>query len=120
VLTVVQSPRVQSSKARDPRTVELSRRADGSYGALSSDMHTVYTVRPAGDGFTCQCKGYAARQSCCHSIAAERYGYTPVCHSCGGELQDGGVLRPNGRRYCASWDRCHGRISAIRCLAGVR
>jgi hypothetical protein len=68
-----QSLAPQSSKARDPKLVELSQRPDGSYGALSSDGATIYTVR-VFPVLSCQCKGFAARESCCHVLAAQRYG----------------------------------------------
>lgn len=58
------------SKARDPKSVELSPRADGSFGALSSDGVTVYSVRLVRGEYRCQCPGFAARERCCHAIAA--------------------------------------------------
>jgi hypothetical protein len=60
----------QSSKARDPRTFELSARADGSFGALSSDGVSVYSVRQVRGLWSCTCRGFAARERCCHAAAA--------------------------------------------------
>jgi len=69
----------RKSTARDPQTVELSPRADGSFGALSSDGETIYTVAPSRfGGFTCQCAGYSSRQTCCHTLAAA----LPRCWQC--------------------------------------
>jgi hypothetical protein len=78
---VTQSPSQRTrSQARDPRSVALSPRADGSFGALSSDGVTLYSVRPVADTWQCQCPGYAARQTCCHSLAAAQ---AAACYWCG-------------------------------------
>jgi hypothetical protein len=66
------------SKARDPRTVELGYRSPTEFGALSSDGITVYSVRFIAGAWVCMCKGYAARMTCCHSIAAG----LPRCQHC--------------------------------------
>lgn len=79
--TATLAPSLPRSKARDPRSVELSRRRDGSYGALSSDGATIYTVRPVGDAWQCQCAGYAARGQCCHVLAVQLA--TRCCDWCG-------------------------------------
>jgi hypothetical protein len=69
----------KSSKARDPRTVELSARVDGSFGALSSDGVSVYSVRQVRGLWCCQCPGFAARETCCHTLAVSR---ALVCDWC--------------------------------------
>jgi len=69
---------VKSSKARSPSTVELGYRSPTEYGALSSDGATVYTVRHVAGAWVCQCKGFAARQTCCHALAAA----LPRCYWC--------------------------------------
>ncbi|HLZ70002.1 MAG TPA: hypothetical protein VKV26_08865 [Dehalococcoidia bacterium] len=85
------SPRTHST-ARDPHTVELGYRSPSEYGALSSDGETVYSVSLVRGGWTCTCKGYAARRTCCHSLAAA----LPRCYHCGGTS---GV-----RTYTNGWD----------------
>ena len=74
--TATLSPK--SSKARDPRTVQLSWLSPTSRGALSSDGHTVYHLQQLAVGWSCTCRGYAARQTCCHSLAAS----LPRCYHC--------------------------------------
>ncbi len=69
---------IKSSKARDPSTVELGYRSPTEYGALSSDGATVYAVRFIAGAWTCTCTGYAARQTCCHTLAAA----LPRCSFC--------------------------------------
>jgi len=49
----------RSRGGRDPETVELSARPDGTFGALSSNGATIYSVRPVGFGFSCACRGFA-------------------------------------------------------------
>lgn len=71
-MVTLASPRTHS-KARDPKSVVLDMRPDGSYGALSSDGSTIYTVK-VFPYLSCTCKGFAARGECCHVKAAQRYG----------------------------------------------
>ena len=73
------SPARKSSTGRNPYAVELAPRADGSFGALSSDGDTIYSVRLVAGAWTCQCKGYASRSTCCHTLAAQ----LPRCWHCG-------------------------------------
>jgi len=54
---------------RDPRSVELNARSDGSFGALSSNGVDIYTVRLSPP--SCTCKGFAYYQRCCHVAAAQ-------------------------------------------------
>lgn len=80
----------RKSTAGYQKKVELSARADGTYGALSSDGVTIYTLRQVRGVWACTCKGYAARQTCCHSLAVRRatacacdlYGDDPACLRC--------------------------------------
>ncbi|HLZ72970.1 MAG TPA: hypothetical protein VKV26_23965 [Dehalococcoidia bacterium] len=69
-MTTASPAPTSKSTARDPRTVELGYRSPTEYGAPSSDGETVYSVRLVRGTWTCTCKGYVARQTCCHSIAA--------------------------------------------------
>lgn len=77
-LTRESTPR--RSAARDPRSVVLSARADGSFGALSSDGATIYDVRQVAGEWRCTCRGFAARSTCCHSSAAAQ---AATCYWCG-------------------------------------
>lgn len=74
--TQIQSTR--PSKARDPYTVQLDRLAGGAFAALSSNGQDWYRVERVGDTWQCSCKGFAARQTCCHSLAAA----LPRCEWC--------------------------------------
>jgi hypothetical protein len=73
-----QSPTRQPSKARDPRTVALTWRSATHYAALSSDGVSSYGVRLIHGTWRCTCRGYAARQTCCHALAAA----PPRCFWC--------------------------------------
>jgi len=110
------TPRSQSSKARDPKSVELGYRSPSEYGALSSDGVTIYTVRLVRGGWTCTCKGYAARQTCCHSLAAA----LPRCYHCTSTEQvstyvngwDGGAAMTLCAGCASPAGASHGRQSA--------
>jgi hypothetical protein len=81
---------------RDPETVELSARPDGTFGALSSDGATIYSVRPVGPerGYSCTCRGYTARETCCHTLAAAAARTCAWCDHVGAEV----------RTYRNGWD----------------
>lgn len=99
------------SKARDPRTVELSPRTDGTFGALSSDGSTIYTVRSVGTGWQCHCPGYASRETCCHTLAAAA---ARTCAHCG-------ELTASCETFRNGWDG--GRelvLCSACCPAGVK
>lgn len=70
---IPRAPQPTRSKARDPRSVILDMRPDGSYGALSSNGVDIYTVHVFPQ-LSCTCKGFAARAECCHVKAAQSYG----------------------------------------------
>jgi SWIM zinc finger len=63
---------------RDPVSVELNSRADGSFGAVSCNGQTISTVRlsPA----SCTCLDWQHYERCCHVTAAQQ---ARVCCWCG-------------------------------------
>ena len=76
--TATLSHKSTRSTARDPHTVQLSWLSPTSRGALSSDGVTIYYLQQLAVGWSCNCRGYAARQTCCHSLAAS----LPRCYWC--------------------------------------
>jgi len=74
--TQVQSTRL--SKARDPRSVEISYCDATEYGAFSSDGETIYSVRQVRGGWVCHCLGFSRYRPCCHVAAVP----LPRCQHC--------------------------------------
>jgi hypothetical protein len=72
------SPRPKISKARSPYAVQLTRIAGGAYEALSSDGVSTYRLVQVDGFWQCECRGFLARQTCCHSLAAA----LPRCYWC--------------------------------------
>jgi len=83
--TTTPSKSTWQSQARDPQSVELWERADHTWAALSSNGVDIYTVRPVGDGFQCQCLGYQKREDCCHvkAVAQRVDALARRCDWCG-------------------------------------
>jgi hypothetical protein len=91
-----QSPTSQFTRSRggrDPRSVELNARSDGSFGALSSNGVAIYTVRLSPP--SCTCKGFGYYQRCCHVTAAQQ---ARTCLWCGHVGADIAV-------YANGWDK---------------
>jgi hypothetical protein len=89
---------------RDPRSVELNARSDGSFGALSSNGVDIYTVRLSPP--SCTCLGWQHYGHCCHVTAAQQARTCLWCDHVGADVA----------AYANGWDNGAELVLCAACL----